>query len=133
VNKELEIVLRLVLAAVLGGIIGFQREKSGKPAGLRTMILISLGAALFTVVGTFGFIGGDPSRIAAGIVTGVGFLGAGTIFHHRQIIEGLTTAAAMWVAAAIGLASGAGFYIIAPAAAILTFIVLMLPHRGPPH
>ncbi len=131
-NAELEMVLRLVLAAVLGGIIGYQRERSGKPAGFRTMILISLGAALFTVIGTFGFTGGDPGRVAAGIVTGVGFLGAGTIFHHRQIVEGLTTAAAMWVTAAIGLASGAGFYIIAPAAALLTFLVLILPHRGPP-
>ncbi len=126
---ELEMVLRLLLAAALGAIIGYQRERIGKPAGLRTHMLISIGAALFTVTGIFGFTGGDPARIAAGIVTGIGFLGAGAILHRQGgIVVGLTTAASMWAIAGIGLAAGAGLYLISTAAAALILIVLLLPH-----
>lgn len=121
-------VLRLLLAAVLGAIVGYQREKSHKPAGLRTHTLIALGAALFTLVSEFGIEAADPSRIASGIVTGIGFLGAGAIMHRTRVVEGLTTAASIWITAGIGLAAGAGMYIIAPAATLLVFAVLLLPH-----
>ena len=128
-NTEVEMSLRLVLAGVLGAVIGYQREHSGKPAGLRTHALISIGAALFTIAGSIAFTGGDPTRIAAGVVAGIGFLGAGAILHRHRNVEGLTTAATMWVVAAIGLAAGAGLYIIAPVTAVLTLIVLFLPHN----
>ncbi len=126
---ELEMTLRLLLAAVLSGIIGYQRERVGKPVGLRTHALIGLGAALFTMTGIFGFKTGDPGRIAAGLVTGIGFLGAGTILHREGgVIEGLTTAATIWLVAAIGLASGVGMYLIAAVATVVSLAVLFLPH-----
>jgi putative Mg2+ transporter-C (MgtC) family protein len=127
---ELEMALRLVLAAALGAIIGYQRERAGKPAGLRTHMLISIGSALFTVASVSGFTGTvDPTRIAAGIVTGIGFLGAGAILHREGgIVAGLTTAATIWVSAAIGLAAGAGLYLISAVTTGLVLIVLFLPH-----
>jgi putative Mg2+ transporter-C (MgtC) family protein len=127
---ELEMALRLVLAAALGAIIGYQRERAGKPAGLRTHMLISIGSALFTVASASGFTGAvDPTRIAAGIVTGIGFLGAGAILHREGgIVAGLTTAATIWVSAAIGLAAGAGLYLISAVTTGLVLIVLFLPH-----
>jgi len=127
---ELEMALRLLLAAALGAIIGYQRERAGKPAGLRTHMLISIGSALFTVASVSGFTGTvDPTRIAAGIVTGIGFLGAGAILHREGgIVAGLTTAATIWVSAAIGLAAGAGQYLISTVATGLVLIVLFLPH-----
>jgi len=126
---EVEMSLRLAMAAALAGVIGFQRERVGKPVGLRTHALIGLGAALFTMTGVFGFNGGDPARIAAGLVTGIGFLGAGTILHRSGgVIEGLTTAATIWLVAAIGLATGAGLYVIATVATAVSVGVLYLPH-----
>ncbi|MFH1169325.1 MAG: MgtC/SapB family protein [Chloroflexota bacterium] len=126
---ELEIVLRLLLAAILGAVIGFQRGKAGKPAGLRDHVLISVGSALFTVVSIYGFGGADAARIAAGVVTGIGFLGAGTIIRRGEgVVEGLTTAATIWVAAAIGLAAGAGLYLVSAAATAIILIVLLIPH-----
>jgi putative Mg2+ transporter-C (MgtC) family protein len=126
---EIEMVLRLVLAIALGSIIGYQREWSGKEAGLRTHILICSGAALFTIISIYGFPGSDPARIAAGIVTGIGFIGAGVILHRTGgAVVGLTTAATIWAVAAIGLAAGAGLYIISAAATILTLAVLFIPH-----
>ena len=126
---ELELGLRLLLAAALGAVIGFQREKAGKPAGLRTVVLVCVGAALFTVASVYGFgTAADPSRIAAGIVIGIGFLGAGTILRREgAVVEGLTTAATIWAMAAIGLAVGAGLYIITVVAAAIILIVLSLP------
>jgi putative Mg2+ transporter-C (MgtC) family protein len=133
-NPELEAGLRLLLAAVLGGVIGFQRERAKKPAGLRTHILICMGSALFTVVSVLGFTGNvDPTRIAAGVVTGIGFIGAGVIFRGMRgdKVMGITTAASIWITAAIGIAAGAGLYIIASAAALVTLFVLMIPRvRG---
>ena len=130
-NPEIEAVLRLLLATFLGAVIGFQRERAHKPAGLRTHILISLGSALFTIVSIMGFTGTvDPARVAAGVVTGVGFLGAGVIFRGMRgdiPIVGLTTAASIWVAAAIGIAAGAGMYLIATIVAFLTLIILYIP------
>jgi putative Mg2+ transporter-C (MgtC) family protein len=129
-NQTLEMGLRILLAAVLGAIVGWQREKAHRPAGLRTHILISMGAALFTVVSvsTAAFPTADPSRIAAGIVTGVGFIGAGTILHRTRFIEGLTTAASIWVIAAVGMAAGAGLYVISAITTLIVFVVLLLPH-----
>ena len=126
---QLEMALRLLLAAVLGGIIGFQREMWGKPAGMRTLALIGVGSGLFGVVSLLGFPGGNPSMVAAGVVTGVGFLGAGAILHRNGGVEGLTTAATIWVAAGVGLAAGAGLYILAPLVTALAFIILHLPQK----
>jgi putative Mg2+ transporter-C (MgtC) family protein len=129
-NTLIDMVLRLLLAAALGAIIGYQRERANKPAGLRTHILISLGSALFTVVSIFGFGDGvDVSRVAAGVVTGIGFIGAGVIFRGMRgdHVMGLTTAASVWITAAIGLAAGVGMYLIATVVAAITVLVLMIP------
>ncbi len=118
----------MLVAGVLGGLIGLQRELAGKPAGLRTHFLVSLGCALFTVASLEGFPGADPARVAAGIVTGVGFLGAGAIIRGGEgIVVGLTTAASVWAVAAIGLAIGAGLYLHSLVATALAGGVLLLP------
>jgi putative Mg2+ transporter-C (MgtC) family protein len=127
-NTQLLMALRLLLAAVLGAAIGYQRERVHRPAGLRTHILIATGAALFTLISSFAFPTADPARVAAGVVTGIGFLGAGTILHRSHIIEGLTTAASIWVVAAIGMACGTGLYIVAVVATVIAFLVLLIPH-----
>jgi len=133
-NTLLDISLRLLLAAALGAGIGYQRELANKPAGLRTHILISVGSALFTVVSIFGFSGVvDPSRVAAAVVTGIGFIGAGVIFRGMRgdHVMGLTTAASVWITAAIGLAAGVGMYLIATIIAAIAVLVLMIPRvRG---
>lgn len=109
VNKY-EIILRLVLAAVIGGAIGVEREVSNRPAGLRTHILVTVGAALISLISISAFTSGDPGRVAAQIVSGIGFLGAGTILRTGDNITGLTTAASIWVCGGIGMAIGTGFY-----------------------
>ena len=129
--QELVMVLRLLLAAVLGGAIGAQREWSGKPAGLRTMALLSIGAALFTIISGLGFTGADPARIAAGVVTGIGFLGAGAILHRHGGVEGLTTAATIWVSAGVGLAAGVGLYLLAVIVTVIAVDLLFVPHIPP--
>jgi putative Mg2+ transporter-C (MgtC) family protein len=123
-------VLRLLLASALGAAIGYQRERANKPAGLRTHVLISAGAALFALASAYGFgIGADPSRVAAGVVAGIGFIGAGSIIRREGgIVEGLTTAATIWAVAAIGLAAGAGLYIVSVVTTAVVIIVLLLPH-----
>ena len=123
-------ILRLLLAAALGAGIGYQRERAGKAAGLRTHILISAGAALFTLASMYGFSGAvDPSRVAAGVVVGVGFIGAGVIFRGAagEEVAGLTTAATIWITAAIGLAAGAGLYLISAVATAVAAGILMIP------
>ena len=126
---ELEMVLRLLLATALGAIIGYQRERAGKPAGLRTHILICVGAALFTVASIYGFGTADTARVAAGVVAGIGFLGAGAILRSGEgVVAGLTTAATIWAVAGIGLAAGAGLYLVAAVTTIIALIVLLLPH-----
>jgi len=122
---RLELLIQLVLAIVLGGVIGLERELKGKPAGLRTNILICVGATLFTVLSVH-MTGhsGDPSRIAAQILTGVGFIGAGTILHTRGAVTGLTSAATLWVVAAIGMALGSGAYVEAVGTTVLVMVVL---------
>ena len=126
---RIELFGKLVLAIVLGGAIGLERELKGKPAGLRTNILICLGAALLTDVSMTmvmqnGTRVGDPARLAAQIVSGVGFLGAGTIMQGSGMVTGLTSAATIWVVAAIGIAIGAGNYVAAAGAGALVTIVL---------
>jgi putative Mg2+ transporter-C (MgtC) family protein len=128
-NIEIEMALRLLLAAFLGATIGYQRERAQKPAGLRTHTLICVGAALFTIASIYGFKGASPAQVAAGIVAGIGFIGAGAIFHRQGgIVEGLTTAATIWSVAAIGLAAGAGLYIISAVTTAVVMIILLLPH-----
>jgi putative Mg2+ transporter-C (MgtC) family protein len=107
-----ETTVRLLLALVLGGLVGWQREAAVKPAGFRTHILVCVGAALFTLISRFGFFesGADPSRVASNIVVGIGFLGAGTIWRAGGSVQGLTTAANLWTVAAIGMAAGIGYY-----------------------
>ncbi len=127
-----EVMVRVVLAGVLGGAIGAEREIREREAGLRTHLLVAVGAALFTLVSAYGWrdfrfstesgITYDPTRIAAQVVTGIGFLGAGAIIRQGLSIRGLTTAASLWVVAAIGIASGAGYY---SAAVITTVLVLV--------
>jgi putative Mg2+ transporter-C (MgtC) family protein len=124
-------ILRFLLAAGLGAGIGYQRERAGKAAGMRTHILVTSGAALFTLVSIYGFGGApvDISRVAAGVVAGIGFIGAGVIFRglRGEGVAGLTTAASMWAAAAIGLAAGTGMYLISVIATAVTVGVLFLP------
>src|SRR3989441_8415499 len=122
---RLELFLQLCLATVFGGAIGLERELGGKPAGLRTNILICLGSVLYTKLSVSMAAGNaDPTRIAAQIVTGVGFIGAGTILHARGMVVGLTSAATIWVVAAIGVALGAGFYLEAIGTTLLVLLVL---------
>ena len=128
---RIDLLGKLSLATVLGGVIGWEREASGKPAGLRTNILICIGAALLTDLSVYfstitdGVARWDPARITAQIVSGIGFLGAGTIMQARGTVTGLTTAATLWVVAAIGMATGAGAFIEATGAALLVLIVLI--------
>lgn len=123
----IDIFLRLALAAGLGGAIGLEREFRHKPAGLRTNMLIALGSALFSMLSVeLGSAAGSPDRVAAQVVTGIGFLGAGAILRHGENIEGLTTAATVWVNAAIGMAAGLGAYSAAAVGAALTLVVLGL-------
>jgi len=126
---EVEMVLRLLLAAALGAIIGYQRERAKKTAGLRTHVLISLGAAIFTIASIYGFgATNDTARVAAGVVAGVGFLGAGAIIRGGEgIVAGLTTAATIWSVAGIGLAAGAGLYLVSAVATALVLVVLLIP------
>jgi putative Mg2+ transporter-C (MgtC) family protein len=123
---EAEFAVRLVLSAVLAGVVGLEREVSLKPAGLRTHILVGLGSALLTILSQDAFVGSDPSRVAASIVVGIGFLGAGTIIKTEEKIIGLTTAATLWIVASIGMATGAGMYFLAIVTTLLAFIVLKL-------
>jgi uncharacterized membrane protein YhiD involved in acid resistance len=126
---RVDLLIKLLLAVLLGGVIGFEREIAGKPAGLRTNILICIGAALLMDMSTrLGLVDGkrigDPARIAAQIVSGVGFLGAGTIMQAQGMVTGLTSAATIWVVAAIGMAVGAGFYVEGIGAGLLVTFVL---------
>ena len=131
IDLHWQMFVRMLLAVTLGTIVGYEREHEGKPAGMRTHGMVALGAALFTVVSIHGFGGaGDPARIAAQIVTGVGFLGAGAILHGRGSVQGLTTAASLWVTAAIGTAVGTGMYTMSVVTAGLVFLVLRFGPRA---
>jgi len=131
-SQEWTMILQLLLAAFLGGLIGVEREALRRAAGLKTYILVCVGCALFTIVSYAGFkefVGTtsfDPSRIAAGILTGIGFIGAGTILRRENKIEGVTTAAGLWVTSAIGVAVGLKFYVLAIFTALLSLFVLTI-------
>ena len=122
---NVELVLRLLLATMVGGLIGIERENNNRPAGLRTHILVTVGSALIMLISSQGFgHGSDPSRIAAQVVSGIGFLGAGTIIRTGSTIKGLTTAASLWVCGGIGLAIGSGYYLGGITTAIIVFLSL---------
>jgi putative Mg2+ transporter-C (MgtC) family protein len=125
---QLDLALRLAVGLALGAIIGFERELHSQPAGFRTHSVVALGAAIFTVVSAFAFTGpgADPTRIAAQIVSGIGFIGAGTILHSRGQIRGLTTAASLWAVAGIGMAAGARLYGVAVVGTVLMLVILSL-------
>ena len=124
----IESVIRLALAMGFGAAVGVEREVSGKPAGLRTHTLVALGSCLFTLVSLYDF-SLDPARIAAGVVTGIGFIGAGTIIAEPERVVGITTAAGLWVTGAIGLAVGVGNYILSSTATLLMALVLLLGRK----
>jgi putative Mg2+ transporter-C (MgtC) family protein len=128
IGQQIDVAFRLVIAALLGSAVGFEREIHGHPAGMRTHLLVSLGSAAFTVLGIFFFsspgVPTDPSRIAAQIVSGIGFLGAGAILKYGTSVRGLTTAASLWATAGVGMAAGAGAWIVAVVTTVL--IVLSL-------
>ena len=134
-----EMMLRLLISAVLGGIVGMERGSGDRPAGFRTHILVCAGSALIMLVSMYGFEGfdkvpfaypnnRDSARIAAQVVSGIGFLGAGTILHEGITVRGLTTAASLWMISAIGLATGAGMYFVSVTATVVTFITLTAFH-----
>ncbi|MFN8524886.1 MAG: MgtC/SapB family protein [Chloroflexota bacterium] len=125
---EAELMLRILVGFLLGGVLGWERERIGRPAGLRTHMLVSAGATVYTIVSFYGFgdMGTvrDPGRVAAQIVTGIGFLGAGTIWRTQSAVRGLTTAASIWLAAAIGMLAGTGLYLLAAFTALLGYTCL---------
>lgn len=139
-NHELMMLFRLFLAAAFGGIVGLERGSGDRPAGFRTHILVCVGSALFMLVSIYGFDGivnvtpggqdlgsrRDTARIAAQVVSGIGFLGAGTIMHEGLTVKGLTTAASLWIISAIGLAVGSGMYILSAGATFLTLVTLVV-------
>ena len=139
-----EFVLRLFVAAMLGGMIGLEREYRAKEAGFRTHFLVALGSGLFMILSKFGFddvlghyeqVSLDPSRIASQVVTGIGFIGAGTIIFQKHVVRGLTTAAGLWVTSAIGMTAGAGMYVLSIATTVLVLLCLealyfILQHFG---
>ena len=138
-NPDLEFALRLLLSAVCGGVIGVERTRRNKGAGVKTHMLVAVGAALFVILSKYGFLDVitaegadvDVSRVAAGVTTGVGFLGGGIIFLRGTSVQGLTTAAGIWMTASIGLAIGAGMYIVSAFMAILLFLMQYVFRRVP--
>jgi putative Mg2+ transporter-C (MgtC) family protein len=125
-QPDLEIFARIVISFLLGALIGWERERHGISAGIRTYGAISLGACVFGVL-SISMVGADPSRIAAQIVTGIGFLGGGVIFRQGDYVSGLTTAATLWATAAVGLAVSFGLYLISFLTALLLYLLLYLP------
>ena len=126
---EWDLILRIFIAGLLGGLIGFEREVRAKEAGLRTHFIVALGSALFMIISQYAFTGRfDAARVAAQVVSGIGFIGAGVIIFQKNVVRGVTTAAGLWVAAAIGLACGAGMFDIAVAATFLTLLCLEAMH-----
>ena len=131
-KMTLDFILRILIAALLGGAIGLEREYREKAAGFRTHFLVALGSALFMILSAYGFSDAlssaehrlDVSRIAAQVVSGIGFIGAGTIIFQKNAVRGLTTAASIWVTAAVGLTCGAGMYVLAAAATLLVLLGL---------
>ena len=145
ISTQLDLALRLLVALLLGMAVGTEREFSRHPAGLRTLALVSMGSCLFSSIALLAVPGSqDPTRIAAQVVTGIGFLGAGAILRQGEQVKGLTTAASIWVVAAIGMSCGFGYYLLALLATVMTLLALLLVRRwedrvlhkhdhGPPH
>lgn len=137
-ETQLEFLVRILLAGICGGIIGYERKSRNKEAGIRTHLIVASGAALIMIVSKYGFsdilgdkgIALDPSRIAVQIVTGVGFLGAGMIFMRKNTISGLTTAAGIWATSAIGMAIGSGLYLLGIVTAVLIVLVQIILHQN---
>ena len=134
VTHELDIALRLTLAAAAGAVIGIERESKDRPAGLRTNMLVALAAGLFTLITfeiyhAFKGAGSDPLRIIEAVTAGVAFLAAGTIIQGKASVQGLTTGAAMWMAGALGVCCGAGYYVLALMATVLTVVILTVLNR----
>ena len=124
------LIIRLLMAGLMGGLIGLEREVRAKEAGLRTHFIVALGSALFMIISQYAFEGRqhDAARVAAQVVSGIGFIGAGVIIFQKNVVRGITTAAGLWVSAAIGLACGAGMFTIAVAATLLTILCLEMLH-----
>ncbi len=129
---QAETTFTLLLAALLGGLIGLDRESADRAAGLRTHMLVCMGSCLFTLLSAYAFEGGDPGRVASQILPGMGFLGAGAILKERGTIIGLTTAASMWTTAAIGMALGSGAWLLALVGTIIVWTILSIMHRVSP-
>ena len=124
-----DLILRLFLGGMMGGLIGLEREFRAKEAGLRTHFIVALGSALFMIISQYAFGGRyDAARVAAQVVSGIGFIGAGVIIFQKNVVRGVTTAAGLWVAAAIGLACGAGMFVVAGAATLMTVLCLEAMH-----
>lgn len=129
---QVDAVFELVLAALLSMIIGMDRERHRRPAGVRTHMLVGVGSCLFTVLSVYAFGGSDPARIAAQVVTGIGFLGAGTIIQRKGDVHELTTAASIWATAAVGMAVGTGFWFIGVVSTLLIWTILAVIRRFEP-
>lgn len=124
----LTISLRLLLSLVLGFAIGFERKMRFKEAGIRTHTIVCMASCLYMLISMYAFQSADTSRVAAQIVSGIGFIGAGMIFYHKEVVHGLTTAAGIWATAAIGMAAGAGWYIISAIATVLIILIQCIMH-----
>ena len=140
VNGDLIFVIRMLVAAICGGFLGYERKHRGKSAGIRTHFVVAVASAMMVIVSKYGFNDMadvavnyrlDPSRIAAGIVSGVGFLGAGMIFIRRKTPQGLTTAAGIWATSGIGMAIGAGMYTVGITATVIIYIAQLILHKIP--
>ncbi len=126
---ETQMIIKLFISAVLGGVIGIERERYRRPAGLRTHMLVAMGAAVFTLLSVYAFPpNADPGRGAAYVIVGIGFIGAGTVIQIRDKVSGLTTASSLWLTASIGMSVALGYYLLATSTTVLGFIVLCMKH-----
>jgi putative Mg2+ transporter-C (MgtC) family protein len=128
-QRLIEFSVKILLSLLLGGLVGLERERRNRPAGLRTFMLVSVGSCIYTLVSLYGFPGADPARIAAPVVSGVGFIGAGEIIRNGATLRGLTTAAGIWTVAAVGMAIGTGQYFVALFGTIAILLVLAALRR----
>jgi putative Mg2+ transporter-C (MgtC) family protein len=125
-SSQIELIVRLLIATMLGALIGYQREIKERPAGLRTHMLVAMGSVIFTLLSFSAFSGSDPSRVASYVVVGIGFIGAGTIIQVKNKVTGITTASSLWVTASVGMTIGVGYYLLGFVASILAVLVLAL-------
>jgi len=123
---ESAMLVRILVAMALGGVIGYEREIARRPAGLRTHMLVSMGATIFTMLSFLAFPGADPARVASYVVMGIGFIGAGSVLQMRNKVVGLTTAASLWITASIGMLVGTGYYLLAAVTTVLVFAILRM-------